>query len=187
MAWNYMTAAQLRGGNMAPSKKAPAKKKAISKKPAAKKPAEAKKSILKASHKETKPALVEAKNKKENIKAQVETKSKIQKELAAKVTEKSVIAPESASFSAEMAPEIDLAEILASAGPMNQLIKKWIQLYEQSKKKKPAAYNMTEAYEPKTPIQHKILGWGYIIEARENRIDVLFKDGMRTLISNFKG
>lgn len=48
-------------------------------------------------------------------------------------------------------------------------------------------YDMKKTFEPKTAIEHKTLGWGYILENRNDRLEVLFKDGIRFLISNYKG
>ena len=59
-------------------------------------------------------------------------------------------------------------------------------VYKIAKTIKAKPYKMTEIFEAKTPIQHKILGWGFILAAENNRIQVLFKDGVRTLIMNYQ-
>lgn len=66
-----------------------------------------------------------------------------------------------------------------------QLGQKWSSLYRKSQEQaKP--YNMRHTYEAKTPIMHKVLGWGYILTNKNDRLEVLFKDGIRYLISNYK-
>lgn len=48
------------------------------------------------------------------------------------------------------------------------------------------AYKMSEQYEAKTAIEHKVLGWGFILSSENNRLDVLFEQGRKMLISNYK-
>lgn len=62
----------------------------------------------------------------------------------------------------------------------------WVSLYKSHKSEKPVAYNMSENFDIKTVIHHKVLGWGYVIKSKENRIDVVFRDGVKTLITNYK-
>ena len=45
---------------------------------------------------------------------------------------------------------------------------------------------MKAVFEEKTAILHKVLGWGYILSNRNDRLEVLFKDGIKYLISNYK-
>lgn len=63
---------------------------------------------------------------------------------------------------------------------------KWQSLYNKNKTMKAEAYSMKNKYERQTPIEHKALGWGYILENKNDRLEVLFKDGIRVLISNYK-
>ena len=67
------------------------------------------------------------------------------------------------------------------------LSQKWSSLYKKSQNLDVSAYDMKKTFEPKTAIEHKTLGWGYILENRNDRLEVLFKDGIRFLISNYKG
>lgn len=83
-------------------------------------------------------------------------------------------------------PPKSTAKSRAEAAALNEEQKKWSALHEQLKKKKAVPYVMSGDFPAKTPLEHKVLGWGYVIEARENRIDVLFESGMKTLISNYK-
>ncbi|MES2856019.1 MAG: hypothetical protein V4692_09150 [Bdellovibrionota bacterium] len=62
----------------------------------------------------------------------------------------------------------------------------WKTLFEKSKSVKPLPYKMSESYDARTPLQHKVLGWGYVLTSQNNRLEVLFKDGIKFLISNYK-
>lgn len=62
----------------------------------------------------------------------------------------------------------------------------WQQLYRQHKNEATVPYHMESDYKPKMAIEHKILGWGYILKAINNRIEVSFKAGVKTLIMNHK-
>lgn len=64
---------------------------------------------------------------------------------------------------------------------------KWSDLFEKYKGIKPVVYNMREVFESNQPLQHKILGWGWIMSNENDRLEVLFKDGKKILISNYKG
>ncbi len=62
----------------------------------------------------------------------------------------------------------------------------WAQLKEKYKALKPVAYKMSESFEARTPILHKVLGWGFIITNQNDRLEVLFQQGIKFLISNYK-
>jgi hypothetical protein len=86
-------------------------------------------------------------------------------------------------------PKVKLVGIkVESAEGATALIKKWTSLQKKSDSKglKAQVYNMTKSYEAQTPIEHKVLGWGYILNNINNRLEVLFKDGVKYLISNYK-
>lgn len=67
-----------------------------------------------------------------------------------------------------------------------QLAQKWSSLFKKSQDLVAKPYNMKQSYEAKTPIMHKVLGWGYILTNKNDRLEVLFKDGIRFLISNYR-
>lgn len=67
-----------------------------------------------------------------------------------------------------------------------QLGQKWSSLYRKTQEQQAKPYNMRHTFEAKTPIMHKVLGWGYILSNKNDRLEVLFKDGIRYLISNYK-
>lgn len=78
--------------------------------------------------------------------------------------------------------DVDLSE-LEKPG---QLAQKWSSLFKKSQDLVAKPYNMKQSYEAKTPIMHKVLGWGYILTNKNDRLEVLFKDGIRFLISNYR-
>ncbi len=63
---------------------------------------------------------------------------------------------------------------------------KWADLFEKYKQVKPVNYSMRDAFEANQPIQHKVLGWGWVMSSENDRLEVLFKDGKKVLISNYK-
>lgn len=75
------------------------------------------------------------------------------------------------------------AMLAEKAGQMSQ---KWTALFKKSQELQAKPYNMRQTFEAKTPILHKVLGWGYILTNKNDRLEVLFKDGIRFLISNYK-
>lgn len=66
------------------------------------------------------------------------------------------------------------------------LAAKWTALNKKSDQIESKPYNMKAVFEEKTAIVHKLLGWGYILANRNDRLEVLFKDGIKHLISNYK-
>jgi hypothetical protein len=66
------------------------------------------------------------------------------------------------------------------------LSQKWITLNKKAEQIETKPYNMKQVFEEKTAIVHKVLGWGYILANRNDRLEVLFKDGIKYLISNYK-
>lgn len=70
--------------------------------------------------------------------------------------------------------------------PTTKLGQKWQNLYNKSKNLTPVPYKMSETYTVKMAIEHKILGLGFVIDNKNDRLEVLFRDGIRVLISNYK-
>jgi hypothetical protein len=66
------------------------------------------------------------------------------------------------------------------------LAQKWSALFKKAEQIEAKPYNMKSVFEEKTAIVHKVLGWGYILANRNDRLEVLFKDGIKYLISNYK-
>ena len=63
---------------------------------------------------------------------------------------------------------------------------KWQELNKRYSKEKALNYKMTDTFESLRPIQHKVLGWGFILSNDNNRLEVLFENGIKMLISNYK-
>ncbi|MBY0451692.1 MAG: hypothetical protein K2P92_01570, partial [Bdellovibrionaceae bacterium] len=63
---------------------------------------------------------------------------------------------------------------------------KWIELNKKYGKEKAVAYKMSDSYASLSPVQHKVLGWGFILTNDNDRLEVLFENGIRVLISNYK-
>lgn len=83
------------------------------------------------------------------------------------------------SGKAEKKPKADKAGLGEEQG-------KWADLYHKYKSEKPQVYNMTAQFEANKPIQHKILGWGFVLSNENDRLEVLFEQGTKMLISNYK-
>ena len=69
---------------------------------------------------------------------------------------------------------------------LSALGKKWAKLYDIAQGIATKTYSMKQEFDSKTSIEHKVLGWGYILTNKNDRLEVLFKDGVKTLISNYK-
>ncbi len=63
---------------------------------------------------------------------------------------------------------------------------KWLELRDKNRNIKPRPYKMSEVYLEKTPIEHKVLGWGFVLSVVNDRLEVLFRSGIKHLISNYK-
>jgi hypothetical protein len=66
------------------------------------------------------------------------------------------------------------------------LAAKWATLNKKAEQIDVKPYNMKGVFEERTAITHKVLGWGYILANRNDRLEVLFKDGIKYLLSNYK-
>jgi hypothetical protein len=63
---------------------------------------------------------------------------------------------------------------------------KWQELNKRHGKDKAATYKMTDTFEALKPVQHKVLGWGFVLTNENDRLEVLFENGIKMLISNYK-
>lgn len=63
---------------------------------------------------------------------------------------------------------------------------KWLELNKKYGKEKAVTYKMSEKFANMIPMQHKVLGWGFILTNENDRLEVLFETGIRMLISNYK-
>jgi hypothetical protein len=62
---------------------------------------------------------------------------------------------------------------------------RWLQLYRKYGNLEATQYDMTKQFEERKPIQHPKLGWGFILSIVNDRLEVLFQEGIKTLISNY--
>ena len=86
---------------------------------------------------------------------------------------------------AKAAKKPSRASVKAQA-EIDALTKKWLSLQKKSLSKglKAETYNIKKQYEARTPLSHGILGWGFIMSNVNDRLEVLFEDGIKHLISN---
>ncbi len=85
-----------------------------------------------------------------------------------------------ASEAAESVAEARLTE------HQQKIVAKWQSFYSKAKTLETQPYNMKAKYEKEMGIEHKVLGWGYIMDNKNDRLEVLFRDGIKYLISNYK-
>lgn len=86
---------------------------------------------------------------------------------------------------AKKKPRSSAPEKLVEA-QLEKLALKWESLYAKSTAIPSEPYSMKKTFEAQTGLKHKTLGWGFIIDNKNDRLEVLFKDGIRYLISNYK-
>ena len=77
------------------------------------------------------------------------------------------------------------AKINADKAALNEEERRWNEFHEKHKTDKAQTYDMKATFEAAQPLQHKILGWGWILSNDNDRLEVLFRDGKRILISNY--
>lgn len=141
-------------------------------------------------------------------KAEVKPSAKDAKSASKKVSEKAVVADKKASVvkpvkaekvekKVKAEPKDVDADVISEAPKKEKKVKidktgltedqvKWHEMHEKYKGGKAPMYTISAQFEAKTPIQHKIFGWGYVLSNEYDRLEVLFEDGKRMLISNRK-
>ena len=93
-----------------------------------------------------------------------------------------------ATEGAEKAPKISAKakrQAEAAATALEEANQKWLEMKEKFSSEKPLKYSMEKKFEPNQPIEHPVLGWGFVVNNVNDRLEVLFKDGVRVLISNY--
>ena len=63
---------------------------------------------------------------------------------------------------------------------------KWQELHTLSEGQPAKKYMITDSYESNTALDHAKLGWGYVLTSQNNRLEVLFEDGIKILVSNYE-
>ena len=69
----------------------------------------------------------------------------------------------------------------------DKLKEKWNELNALSEGQPAKKYKLSEDFETNIAIDHPKMGWGYVLNSQNNRIEVLFEEGIKVLISNYKG
>lgn len=77
------------------------------------------------------------------------------------------------------------AKINADKAALNEEERRWNEFHEKHKSDNAQTYDMKATFEAAKPLQHKVLGWGWILSNDNDRLEVLFRDGKRILISNY--
>jgi len=92
---------------------------------------------------------------------------------------------------AEAAPKVKKKRMTKAEREANEeaerLKEKWNELNALSEGQPAKKYKLSEEFEPNMAIDHPKMGWGYVLSSQNNRIEVLFEEGIKVLISNYKG
>lgn len=184
----------------APAKKqSPVKKKAVAKKPQpvkAAKPAKvAPKAAVKATPKKGAPAKrtstkpvepAAAKPKAErSLKLVEQVVEKADVSVAAPVAEAPKVSKVKAVKASPAPREGRPSRIKAEKFAASEDASKWVEYRERYKGEQAPMYDMKSSFEAGRPLQHKLLGWGWVLSNENDRLEVLFQDGRRMLISNY--
>lgn len=129
------------------------------------------------------PAKVEAPKSKKEIASEKSKKEAAPQEKGDKTSTRKTVAElvESAK-----APEKKERRIRLDKTGLSEDQIKWHEMKEKYRNEKPQNYSISGTFEAKKPIEHKTFGWGYVMSNEYDRLDVLFADGRRVLISNRK-
>ena len=73
---------------------------------------------------------------------------------------------------------------VASAS-LSEEAKQWQEYKSKYGAEKAPNYMMSGVYEVNSGLNHKVLGWGFIISNTSDRLEVLFESGKKILISNY--
>lgn len=169
------------------AKKPAPKKKA---KPASSKPsAKPAKKVTKPAVKETKKsATAKTPTKAPVAKAAAKEKEVVEKKPAAK--QPTIVSMLEADSSSEDSPKAEkvskIKPVKIERGNLADEKAKWGELNKKYGKEKAVNYKMSDTFQTMIPLQHKVLGWGFILTNENDRLEVLFETGIRMLISNYK-
>ncbi len=117
-----------------------------------------------------------------------QSKNEIIKEIpvvAAKVEKIDDVALEAKPAKVPKLKKSEQAKINADKAALNEEERRWNEFHEKHKADKAQTYDMKATFEAAKPLQHKVLGWGWILTNDNDRLEVLFRDGKRILISNY--
>ncbi|HND86055.1 MAG TPA: hypothetical protein PLU50_09620 [Pseudobdellovibrionaceae bacterium] len=79
-----------------------------------------------------------------------------------------------------------LADLKLDKNKMSDDQLKWYELYRKYRTEMIQVYEISKSFEARRPLEHKLFGWGYVLSNEYDRLEVLFKDGKKVLISNRK-
>lgn len=95
--------------------------------------------------------------------------------------------PETLAADSQKAEKVSKVKpVKVDRGNVNDEKAKWAELFKKYGKEKAFNYKMTETFPSLVPLQHKVLGWGFVLTNDNDRLEVLFENGIRMLISNYK-
>ncbi|MBY0555508.1 hypothetical protein K2P97_13335 [bacterium] len=145
-------------------------------------PAKAAKAVVEKAPKAAKPALMTKKGKK--IEPEVAEQPEVKKN-------KTVVSmlegdPTGAAEPQKVEKVSKVKPVKVDRGNLADEKAKWAELNKKYGKDKALTYKMTETYSSLVPLQHKVLGWGFVLTNENDRLEVLFETGIRMLISNYK-
>ncbi len=82
--------------------------------------------------------------------------------------------------------KVDKSLLNLSEKSLGELQKKWSEYHDKFGAQKAPLYDMSKTFEAAAPLQHKVLGWGFVVSVQNDRLEVLFESGSKTLISNYR-
>lgn len=88
--------------------------------------------------------------------------------------------------SKEKGPVPSLAELKLDKNKMSEDQLRWYELFRKHRSEPSQTYEISKSFEARKPLDHKLFGWGYILTNEYDRLEVLFKEGKKILISNRK-
>ena len=124
---------------------------------------------------------------KNTVKTKSNKKQSVQKTTAKKTATRKSKPASSLSPSKKSAPAKRKRKTATKvAGPSTEESKQWEKLAKKYERKRVPSYDMKKTYNDISVIKHKSFGLGFIVTKYNNRLKVLFKDGTKTLISNYQ-
>lgn len=102
------------------------------------------------------------------------------------VKEKAAKKPKKAKRKKSENAKVMMSSVSLNGGDLEDVNPVWYEFYKKHISDPAQSYDMRATFEANQPLVHKILGWGWIVSNENNRLEVLFKDGKRMLISNYQ-
>lgn len=125
-----------------------------------------------------------------SLKASAAPPKKLDESKAAKAKELKLKEPKIKEPKAPKVPKVKVEKkskaTLAAEKAHSDDAKKWSDLRAKHSGEKAQSYTMSGVFEEGRPLLHKVLGWGFITQIQNDRLEVLFESGSKILISNYK-